>query len=100
MKKLTAKERKAIPVYSGVLAYFPNAILEVTQASIVGNEQHLKGQPLHYDENKSQDHLDALTRHLLDHAKGEIFDDDGVRHITKVCWRSLAFLQHELEKEK
>ena len=100
-KKITkAQKRKAIPVFTGVLKYFPDALLEVTKASLVGNKQHLQGQPLHWDRNKSQDQMDALTRHLLDYARGEEFDDDGVRHLTKICWRALAQLQKELEERK
>lgn len=97
---MTAQDRKALPVFTGVLKYFPDALLEVTKASIAGNNQHLKGQPLHWDRNKSQDQMDALTRHLLDYARGEEFDDDGVRHLTKIVWRGLAFLQLTLDKEK
>lgn len=96
---MTPQQRKGIPVYSGVLAYFPDALLEVTKASTAGNQQHLAGQPLHWDKTKSMDQLDALTRHLLDHARGEIFDTDGVRHLTKVAWRALAQLQLDLENE-
>lgn len=94
-----AQQRKGIPVYSGVLKYFPDALKEITKASLAGNTQHLAGEPLHWDRNKSKDQLDALARHLLDHASGEIYDTDGVRHLTKCCWRALAQLQLELENE-
>jgi len=40
--------------------------------------------------------LDALMRHLTDHASGEEFDEDGIRHLTKVCWRSMAMLERVL----
>jgi len=89
-----AAERKATPVFSGVLAYFPDALREVAIASRVGNEQHNPGTPLHWDRAKSGDELDALTRHLLDAGK---VDSDGVRHTAKVAWRALAHLQKELE---
>lgn len=93
-----AQQRKETPIFSGVLAYFPDALAEVSKASLAGNKQHLDGQPLHWDRSKSKDQLDALTRHLIDHAKGEEFDDDGVRHLAKVCWRGLAQLQLIIEK--
>jgi hypothetical protein len=96
---MTAQERKKIPVYSGVLTYFPDAIAEVSKSSMAGNKQHLEGQPLHWDRTKSMDQLDALVRHLLDHARGEEFDDDGVRHLAKVAWRALAELQLVMEKK-
>ena len=91
-----AVSRKETPVFSGVLQYFPDAIKAVARCSFVGNEQHNPDKPLHWDREKSGDELDALTRHLLD--AGTI-DTDGVRHSTKVCWRALANLQKEIEKE-
>lgn len=91
-----AKARKEIPIYSGVLKYFPNALRAVAECSKAGNDQHNPGTPLHWDRSKSGDELDALTRHLME--AGTI-DTDGIRHSTKVCWRALANLEKELEKE-
>jgi hypothetical protein len=92
--------RKQRPVFSGVLAYFPDALLEVAYCSFKGNEQHNPGQPLHWAKEKSQDEPDALLRHMLDRAKGETFDSDGVRHLAKAAWRALANLQREIEAEQ
>jgi len=94
--KLTASERKALPITSGVLDYFPDALLEVAECSRVGNDQHNPGQPLHWAKEKSTDEADALVRHLLDRGKR---DADGVRHSAKVAWRALAMLQREIEAE-
>ena len=90
-----AVERKATPVFSGVLKYFPDAIMEVARCSQVGNDQHNPDQPLHWAREKSGDELDALARHLIG---AGTMDDDGVRHSTKVAWRALANLQKELER--
>ena len=92
----TPQWRKERPVYSGVLAYFPDAIMEVAYASWVGNEQHNAGQPLHWDRSKSKDQLDACTRHLIDNSKNPI-DTDGVYHLAKEAWRAMAELQIMLE---
>jgi hypothetical protein len=97
-QKETAKYRKTIKVYSGVLKYFPDAIKYISQVSQAGNDQHHKGKPLHWDRSKSTDQLDAATRHLIDHASGNIIDDDGVYHLGKVGWRILAELQLMLEQ--
>jgi len=93
------KTRKDFPVFTGVLRYFPLALLEVSQVSKAGNDQHHPGAPLHWDKNKSTDELDALTRHLIDEARdpGGV-DTDGIRHTAKICWRALANLERELEK--
>lgn len=90
---------KEYPVYSGLIKYFPDALMEVSHTSWIGNEQHNPGEPLHWAKEKSIDEPDALIRHLIQHAKGNIYDTDGTRHLSKVCWRALAFLQREIEKE-
>lgn len=94
---MTKEERKQRPLYSGVLKYFPDALLEVAHTSFIGNEQHNPGQPLHWDRSKSTDEADACVRHLLDAGTR---DDDGVRHSAKAAWRALALLQKEIEAER
>lgn len=91
-----AAERKATPIASGVLDYFPDALAEVARVSKIGNDQHNPGQPLHWAKEKSQDEADALVRHLLERGT---FDTDGARHSGKVAWRALALLQRELDAE-
>lgn len=97
-----AQRRKAQPVATGVLAYFPDALLAVAEVSRIGNDQHNPGQPLHWAKEKSTDEPDALARHLIDHLRGggEKFDSDGTRHAAKIAWRALALLQRELDAEK
>lgn len=90
-----ATTRKATPVFSGVLKYFPNALKEVAKCSKAGNDQHHPDKPLHWDMDKSKDEYDALTRHLIDHTINPL-DDDGVLHLTKVAWRALAGLERHL----
>jgi hypothetical protein len=91
---LSAQARKQRPLYSGLLRYFPKALMAVANCSWVGNEQHNPGEPLHWNRAKSTDEADALMRHLLE--SGAV-DTDGVRHSTKVAWRALALLEKELE---
>ena len=88
-------KRKEQPVYSGVLAYFPNAIKYVSKVSKAGNEQHHPDKTLHWDKNKSTDDTDALVRHLIDHSISPL-DDDEILHLGKVAWRSLAALERYL----
>jgi len=91
-----ALERKNLPIVTGVLDYFPLALLAVAECSKVGNDQHNPGQPLHWSRGKSSDHVDALGRHLLERGRR---DKDNVRHSAKVAWRALAILQLEIEAE-
>ena len=97
---MTAQERKERPLYSGVLAYFPDALMEVARVSKIGNDQHNPGQPLHWAREKSTDQEDCVLRHMLDHSKGILKDDDGGYHLAKAAWRALAALQLLLEKEQ
>lgn len=89
-----AKERKNFPVTTGVLDYFPDAIIAIAEVSLVGNEQHNPGEPLHWARSKSKDQADCIGRHLIQ--RGTL-DTDGVRHSAKLAWRALALLQEELE---
>jgi len=91
-----SEERKNIPIFSGVLNYFPLAIAAIARLSKSGNDKHNPGQPLHWSRDKSTDHPECIARHLLDletvNAKGEYED--------AVClaWRALAQLQLLEEK--
>jgi hypothetical protein len=91
-----AAKRKATPLCTGVLDYFPDALEEIARVSVAGNEQHNPGEPLHWARGKSTDHADSLLRHLKDRGK---IDTDGRRHSGKLAWRALALLQTELEDE-
>ena len=89
--------RKGVPLFSGVLNYFPDALAEVARVSKAGNDQHNPGKPLHWDRTKSGDHEDCIARHLLESGTR---DSDGQLHSAKLAWRALAKLQLELERAK
>ena len=86
-------DRKATPIATGVLDYFPLALAEIARVSKAGNDQHNPGQPLHWDKTKSKDHADCLVRHLIDRGTKDL---DGQLHSAKVAWRALALLETEL----
>lgn len=92
-----AQKRKRQPLATGVLDYFPDALIAVAETSFIGNEQHNPGQPLHWAKEKSTDHADCIMRHLIDRGTR---DTDNVRHSAKLAWRALANLQIELERER
>lgn len=87
-------KRKEIPLASGCLDYFPDALAAVAALSWSGNQKHNPGEELHWARGKSTDEADCLLRHLAE--RGTI-DTDGHRHSTKVAWRALANLQKEIE---
>lgn len=96
-----SQARKDIPMARGCLDYFPDALAAVAEVSRVGNEKHNPGEELHWAQGKSEDHADALLRHLVDRGKMDILEIRGriyqLRHSAEVAWRALALLQRELE---
>tara|TARA_R110001592_G_scaffold46345_1_gene147545 strand:+ start:143 stop:511 length:369 start_codon:yes stop_codon:yes gene_type:complete len=91
------QKRKEIPLYSGLVKYFPDALCEVARVSYIGSKQHHPDEDLHWDREKSRDDLDALMRHLMENGMHDI---DGARHSAKIAWRALAHLQKEIEEDK
>jgi len=89
-----AADRKKVPITTGVLDYFPDAIAAVAEVSRIGNDQHNPGEPLHWAREKSTDHENCIARHLI--GRGTL-DVDGARHSAKMAWRALALLQLEIE---
>jgi hypothetical protein len=97
-----SQNRKNSPIFSGVMMYFPDAILAISQHSKKGNDKHNPGQPLHWAKEKSKDHADAMARHLIDIGPNwDLIDDEtGSYHAVALAWRALALLQTLLEKKK
>lgn len=92
-----SKKRKDTPLYSGCIAYFPDALAAVAQLSKYGNDKHNPGQPLHWSREKSGDHKDCIARHLAE--CGKIDPETGMLHDVAVAWRALANLQIALENK-
>jgi hypothetical protein len=95
----TDADRKALPVWTGCLMYFPDVWAEVAKVSRIGNDQHNPGEPLHWERTKSTDHMNTAIRHMLDHGAGNLFDTNGEYHIAKAIWRLCAELQTTIEKQ-
>lgn len=83
--------RKATPIFSGVLRYFPLALAAVARVSKIGNDKHNPGEPLHWSREKSTDHGDCIVRHQIDFDQVET--DTGEYHAALVVWRALAQLE-------
>jgi len=103
-----AADRKMYPIVTGVLDYFPSALLEVAKVSYIGNVQHNgPDSPLHWARGKSTDQEDTTVRHLMERTELDattdvhplMKDTDGTYHMAKACWRMLAILQLALEAE-
>jgi hypothetical protein len=95
-----SKERKRVPLWSGLFRYFPDALVAVARLSQKGNDKHNPGQPLHWSRDKSNDHADCLLRHQMDCGSLESDPDSGELHEVEVAWRALAQLQLALERQR
>lgn len=95
-RSMSSAERKAIPLCTGVIDYFPAALAAVARLSKSGNDKHNPGEPLHWTRQKSADHADCIARHLVD--RGAVDPDTGMSHTVMVAWRALALLQVEEEE--
>jgi hypothetical protein len=102
-----AAARKEYPIVTGLLDYFPSALLEVAHVSYIGNQQHNPGQPLHHARGKSTDQLDAMGRHLMERSASSdsnatfklAKDEKGMYTMAQAIWRLLAEFQIALEAE-
>lgn len=87
--------RKRVPMYSGVMAYFPDAIAALAEHSFKGNEKHNPGEPLHHARGKSMDHTDCIMRHLANYNG---LDGDALEAVA-LFWRAGALCQEVLERK-
>lgn len=96
------KARKAIPLYTYLTQYHPNALVEVAKVAVAGNEQHNPGEPMHWAKGKSMDQLNTAMRHIFDHGMGNAYDRDDpyrcesrrpIMHLAKAAWRLLAEIE-------
>lgn len=83
--------RKATPIFTGVMRYFPDALAAVARLSKAGNDKHNPGEPLHWSREKSTDHGDCIARHQI--TFDQIDPESGEYHAAGVAWRALAQLQ-------
>ncbi len=81
-----ADARKRIPLYRGVLNFFPLALAAVSCRSQLGQDQHNPdSDDFAWIRDKSSDHLDCVLRHIV----GGEWD--------AMAWRALAHLQLQME---
>jgi hypothetical protein len=97
------KLRKALPIFTFLVEYFPDVIVELTKLCVQGNIQHnpeLAPTDIKWAREKSTDQMNTAFRHMFDRARGLHFDSDGVRHIIKAVWRNMAQAQLDIEAHK
>lgn len=96
LRHYTSAERKGMPIHTGVMLYFPDALAAISRLSKAGNDKHNPGEPLHWARGKSKDHSDCQARHML--TPDEIDPETGETERVAAAWRALADLQLAEEK--
>lgn len=92
------KARKDIPLATGCVDYFPDALIAISRLSFKANTRHNPGEPLHWSKGKSTDHADCLLRHFVQ--RGEFDEEWQESHTVEMAWRALALLQMEIEAQR
>ncbi len=87
--------RKTVPMFSGAMAYFPDAFAALAEHSFKGNNKHNPGEPLHHARGKSMDHTDCIMRHLANYSGR---DGDALEAVA-LFWRAGALCQEVLERK-
>jgi phage tail protein X len=95
-----ARARKQMPMCTGLLDYFPDALADVSRLSYLGNEKHNPGEPLHWARGKSMDQSDCIIRHQATREQLDYDLGEPILHATMVAWRALAQLQLLIEKKR
>lgn len=101
-------ERKSFPMSQGLLKYCPAALAGVARHSMVNNEKHNPGEPMHHARGKSGDHEDCILRHLVDLADIRARIDRGLgvgadltallTEADALAWRALMLSQELHER--
>lgn len=101
MKK-TEKEHKRVFIYS-IFEFFNLAMEEFGKNIAAGQDKWIDGEVSSpkWDRNRSNQHMQSLSRHLLAYSKGEkVNKEDGTYHLAAILFRAAAQLQLDLEKEQ
>lgn len=93
--------RKALPMYTYLMEYFPDAFLAELGVAVAGNVQHNgSASDIRWAREKSTDQMNTALRHIFDYGTGTRRDTDGQWHLAKAIWRLKAQLQLDIEAER
>lgn len=102
MSEAADKQKAAkVPVWEGVLNYFPAALLAVGAISKFGSAKHNDGKfPTLWRKYPTVTYGNALSRHILDECRtGDSYDgESNMLHAAHEAWNALARLEKLLEE--
>lgn len=89
-----------VPVFRGLIDYFPNACMAVAEVSQKGAEKYTWKGWIDVPDGKIR-YTDALVRHLIkESTEGEIDPDFGLLHAAHLAWGAMARLELILREKK
>lgn len=81
-----------------MISDFARALEMIADVTTFGAEKYAPSNWLNVV-NAAERYNDALHRHLLKHAQGELLDDEsGLTHLSHAAWNILALLELEARK--
>ena len=82
------------PMVGTLLRVFPNALIEIGRCIEFGTHKYPKPDNWKKVEGAKLRYLDSMIRHLLQHLRGNTFDDEtGLPHLAHMAWNALAILE-------
>lgn len=89
-----------IPVFRGLIDYFPNACMAVAEVSQKGAEKYTWKGWIDVPDGQLR-YTDAVGRHLIKEClEGEIDPDFGLLHAAHLAWNAMARLELKLMEKK
>lgn len=88
-----------VPIFQGLLDYFPRALLAVAEVSAAGAKKYAwKGWESVPDGVNRYEN--AMGRHIVNESIQGKFDPEGFRHKAQRAWNDLAALELTLKEEE
>lgn len=88
------------PIFRGMLVQFPRAMERIASISAFGAAKYSWENWRRVD-NASERYADAMVRHSVSEAKGEVLDpESGFHHAGHAAWNALAHLELILTDEQ
>lgn len=89
-----------LKLFEHFLSYFPLAIEAVCEVSTFGAQKYTTMGWAKVEKGRER-YREALLRHMLAEAKGEVYDKDSkLRHAAQEAWNALATLELLIRKDK
>lgn len=84
--------------FNHLFTYFPQALQAVEKVSAYGAKKYTRMGWASVPDGVSR-YTEALGRHLMAEARGEVVDESGLHHDEQVAWNALARLELRIQEQ-